>query len=555
MRKNCVIVRDDGTMSPFRSQSQIMELQDAGVGFSIVDAKHAWGAKEEESLAGRSMSGGASLSRKSMPKKVASAKSVSSRKKTAVNGKSKSSRLTKAGSRRKGSGMFAVSSAVDLGLDGEGRIIRKVEKWSTPLEYTYSYDAKGKLAFVYLNGREIERYVYNAKGQRIADVCLAHRAVREHRYDARGRLVAAGPARYHYTDGDSLCCREQRGERMQLHYGDDTRLDAAILADGTVVKYVYGEDLGPVAKTVDGRVVEEFSWVGPTQLLEWVDHMSGYTVSFCYNGGPLPVAAKLRTKKAETTLHLGYDQVGSLKAFTTDKGKLIKEIVCDSFGNLLEDSNPQLFLPIGFAGGLSDRHTGLIRFGFRDYDPQAGRFTAMDPARDMRGDGDLWDYCIDDPVNAQDRSGLFWNWAVGAGVGGVIGGAMTAWNNWDAYEKGEENGGISGWDYAKTVGLGALTGAASGAVGNFTGAVAAGGIMSGVNEAGQQIIRDKDGNVTDWKNVGIAAGSGGIGGLAGAAGGKAGNLLIKDIDPIGKVIKRGISTYERQGAIIGNTAS
>ena len=35
-----------------------------------------------------------------------------------------------------------------------------------------------------------------------------------------------------------------------------------------------------------------------------------------------------------------------------------------------------------------------------------GRFTALDPARDMRGDGDLWDYCVDDPINCVDPWGL-----------------------------------------------------------------------------------------------------------------------------------------------------
>ena len=54
-----------------------------------------------------------------------------------------------------------------------------------------------------------------------------------------------------------------------------------------------------------------------------------------------------------------------------------------------------------------DRHTGLIRFGYRDYSPELGRFTALDPARDMRGDGDLWDYCVDDPINCVDPWGLF----------------------------------------------------------------------------------------------------------------------------------------------------
>lgn len=38
-----------------------------------------------------------------------------------------------------------------------------------------------------------------------------------------------------------------------------------------------------------------------------------------------------------------------------------------------------------------------------------GRFTVLDPAKDRRGDGDLYDYCMDDPVSKKDPSGLlFW---------------------------------------------------------------------------------------------------------------------------------------------------
>ena len=39
-------------------------------------------------------------------------------------------------------------------------------------------------------------------------------------------------------------------------------------------------------------------------------------------------------------------------------------------------------MPVGFAGGLADQDTGLTRFGYRDYDPGVGRFTAPDPLGD-----------------------------------------------------------------------------------------------------------------------------------------------------------------------------
>ena len=39
----------------------------------------------------------------------------------------------------------------------------------------------------------------------------------------------------------------------------------------------------------------------------------------------------------------------------------------DEFGKVLADSNPN-YIPFGFAGGVYDSETKLVRFGVRDYD-------------------------------------------------------------------------------------------------------------------------------------------------------------------------------------------
>ena len=85
---------------------------------------------------------------------------------------------------------------------------------------------------------------------------------------------------------------------------------------------------------------------------------------------------------------------------------------------MIGDTRTSLRFPLGLAGGFNDFATGFVRFGFRDYDPQTGRFTAKDPAGDTGGDHDLWDYCVDDPVGRIDPLGLedrstwdrFWAW-------------------------------------------------------------------------------------------------------------------------------------------------
>lgn len=56
--------------------------------------------------------------------------------------------------------------------------------------------------------------------------------------------------------------------------------------------------------------------------------------------------------------------------------------------------------------GLRDNDTGLVRFGYRDYDPDIGRWTAKDPILFAGGDTDLYGYCLNDPINLVDPYGL-----------------------------------------------------------------------------------------------------------------------------------------------------
>jgi RHS repeat-associated protein len=77
----------------------------------------------------------------------------------------------------------------------------------------------------------------------------------------------------------------------------------------------------------------------------------------------------------------------------------------DEFGAVLFDSSPG-FIPFGFAGGLYDHETGLVRFGARDYDAAVGRWTAKDPIGFAGGDGNLYGYVGNDAINEIDPHGL-----------------------------------------------------------------------------------------------------------------------------------------------------
>jgi len=55
---------------------------------------------------------------------------------------------------------------------------------------------------------------------------------------------------------------------------------------------------------------------------------------------------------------------------------------------------------------LYDNDTGLVRFGYRDYDPYTGKWTAKDPIGFSGGDSNLYGYVLGDPVGGIDPIGL-----------------------------------------------------------------------------------------------------------------------------------------------------
>jgi len=107
------------------------------------------------------------------------------------------------------------------------------------------------------------------------------------------------------------------------------------------------------------------------------------------------------------------DDLGSVRlVLNSTTGAVAQRIDYDEFGNAtivtdqacaLSKMCP-LFQPFGFAGGMFDYDTGLVRFGARDYDSQAGRWTSKDPLLFAGGTG-LYSYAGTDPVNFLDSTG------------------------------------------------------------------------------------------------------------------------------------------------------
>ena len=125
--------------------------------------------------------------------------------------------------------------------------------------------------------------------------------------------------------------------------------------------------------------------------------------------------------KNGNTYRIISDHLGSPR-FVVDiqTGAIVQQMEFDAFGNVTLDTNPG-FQPFGFAGGLYDSDTKLVRFGARDYDAEIGRWTSKDPILFNGGDTNLFGYVLGDPVNFIDPKGLF-NIIVGGGGSVAVGG-------------------------------------------------------------------------------------------------------------------------------------
>ena len=89
----------------------------------------------------------------------------------------------------------------------------------------------------------------------------------------------------------------------------------------------------------------------------------------------------------------------------TSTGAIAQRMDYDDWGNVLVNTAPD-FTPFGFAGGMYDSQTKLVRFGARDYDPEVGRWTTKDPIGTNGRGLNYYSYSINNPISVTDPFGL-----------------------------------------------------------------------------------------------------------------------------------------------------
>ncbi len=287
-----------------------------------------------------------------------------------------------------------------INRDTLSRVESKTETVSSVVTtYDYSYDSAGRLTGVSKNGALVNSYVYDSNSNRSSATIGGVTQVGT--YDDQDRLLSYGANTYTYNANGDLAARTNSLGTTTYTYDVFGSLKKVVLPDGRVIDYLVDAQNRRVAKKINGTVVQRFIYDGPRIVAE-LNGANQLVSKFFY-------ASKSNSPdymiKQGGTYQLVTDNLGSIRVILENGGGVTGQMNFDEFGRVTLDSSPG-FQPFGFAGGLYDRDTGLTKFGARDYDAEAGRWTSKDPILFNGGDTNLFGYTFSDPVNFIDPSGL-----------------------------------------------------------------------------------------------------------------------------------------------------
>ncbi|MGH3009674.1 MAG: RHS repeat-associated core domain-containing protein [Gaiellaceae bacterium] len=309
---------------------------------------------------------------------------------------------------------------------------------SSPLaDYTYTYDADGKrLSEVRKSGstNQTTTYSYDNVG-RLSQVSLPSGTCRDYSYDLdsnRSQIQEASTGcngtfnttTYHYTPAttpgiDQLTSiTDSTNNTTSYTYTSDGqvsnqgttslawdgfgRLSTATVGSNTVT-YTY-DPTGALMSRSSSSPSSTTNY----RLGDLFETNASGTITTSYTDGPAGDLASFNGPPSGTPTFLYYDAHGNLAAEANSSGTITSNHTYDPFGAPVDNvpANQTVHRFVGRWNKQYDTTTGFVLMGARPYDPNTGRFLAIDPI--PGGSLNNYDYAGQDPINNYDLNGTCW---------------------------------------------------------------------------------------------------------------------------------------------------
>lgn len=190
-------------------------------------------------------------------------------------------------------------------------------------------------------------------------------------------------------------------------YYDDNRLKTTTLPNSEVITYTYYADGTRATKTNNTEWIR-YHYSGGLVKEVHCDKNNHNTILFTIHYQPGRIIYQ-PNQGNNIYYYTASDCSGTIYKLLDDQGQIVASYNYDPFGVLIENTNPSIYMPIGYSGTYRDIETGLLYAQSRYYDPSVGRFTTKDSYR-----GELvsqisqnrYIYCNQNPVSYGDPSGF-----------------------------------------------------------------------------------------------------------------------------------------------------
>ncbi|XP_055911433.1 teneurin-a isoform X2 [Eupeodes corollae] len=231
----------------------------------------------------------------------------------------------------------------------------------------YTWDCDGQLIGV--EAQEPWGFRYDDNGNLLSLTYRGNTIPME--YNTLDRIVKFGEGQYKY-DSRGLVAQNAREERF--HYNTQGLLVRATKRGRFDVKYYYDHLKRLTTRKDNFGNVTQFFYTNqhrPYEVSQIYSPRDGKLMSLTYDDrGHLIYTQVYRHK-----YYVATDQSGTPIMIFNQYGEGIREIMRSPFGHIVYDSNPYLYLPIDFCGGILDQVTTLVHMGDgRVYDPLIGQW-------------------------------------------------------------------------------------------------------------------------------------------------------------------------------------
>ena len=216
-----------------------------------------------------------------------------------------------------------------------------------PNSYQYRYDDNGNMISYVENGNSVTATYDEAdRLVRWGDTPL-------NVYDTAGRVIQQNNVQFSFTSRGNARYAWRSGEFMVTYRHDHLgRLVGWQDGNGSVTQFFYTNQRKPMQLTHVHRPASDETTL---LLYDENDHL-------------------LAIQNGRTKMWVVTDNVGTPMMVYDSSGNVVKEIIRTPWGQIIEDSRPNLKLYVDFHGGIRDPMTKMIIFGLHMYDPVHGQW-------------------------------------------------------------------------------------------------------------------------------------------------------------------------------------